>query len=518
MSLTQWYFAEDGGAVVDAAIATLDEDTPSESVMMVLAEPESLHVRPVAGAEFPDQPLPWTYDPEIRTWARPLSSLAPRQAPARPLLLPLGVASGATLIVNLEAINPLTINGPTPRITAVLRAWVMHLLLTPGRVVAAATATLTEVPGTSRFISAPTPEKLSAQLGERALSADVVILDDLSARHRFPSSAAVGIGQHLDVWTLRLSPTGPSARLTSAGEDRVLELESIIAINDAGWNQLGQTLGAPTAAAGSAPAPSPQPTPAASADADVAMGPEPHVWIQIFGNPTVTPPHGEPMEPGRRNTWTAIIAYLATVGRKGATNEEIRKACYGDNIKPETIRQHLSNIRGYLGPVSTGDGPLPEISRGGRPRAGEPPESYQLHPEVITAWDRVEQLIGAGPAHASDTALHRALNYVVGPPFAVLDKSVQARYQSWTKELIDTITDAVAGAALELATRSQGRGDQPGALWAARKGILVDPQRQDLWRLAIEVADPETRATLFTELRAAIADEHLETATRKLLP
>lgn len=127
--------------------------------MAILAEPDTISVLPSLDGAFPPPPRPWAHVPEIDSWTCSTDALHPSAAATarRPVMLPMGTARGGVLLVNLEEVSPLTISGHSSAVTAVLRAWVMNLLLAPHRVVAAtaaATAQLGAV-GSDRFITAP---------------------------------------------------------------------------------------------------------------------------------------------------------------------------------------------------------------------------------------------------------------------------------------------------------------------------------------------------------------------------
>lgn len=525
MSSISWFFNNDGGAVVDAAVATLG--APSDQLMAVVAEPGGVNVMPLDHQVFPTPPAPWRSDASLGSWSRPIDALAPIISPPRPLLLPLGTTSGAVFLVNLEALSPLTLTGESQLLTGVLRAWVLHLLLTPGRIVAAATTRLKSLPGTSRFISAASPRELAARLDELGVIADVVVVDDPTATHLFPATTAtISIDTRIGGWTFTVSSDGTAA-LASLDQGVTVPLQTVTSIDDRGWGELLATFNASAAPAPlSAPA-TPLPTPAtngAGAPADTetaeAAQPRPHIWVQILGEPTVVPPDGREIpETGRRATWTAIITYLATVGRTGASREQLRNNCWPENSKAheETVRQTLTRIRGFLGEAAAGQPALPELGRGGRRNDSEPPQLDKLHPAVITDWDRFNELVPHGPAAATDDALAEALSLVRGPVMGYPTKDA-GRYERWAKQLIDAIIDPVTDAALELGTRRLQAGDQPGTLAAAQSGILANPKRQDLWRLAIESADTATRTELYSQIRQVIPANEIEPATGKLLP
>ncbi len=506
--------------LVGSAVAALGRPTPP--LMAVLAEPEAISVLPHLDREFPPPPPPWSHVPDIDSWTCDPRDLRASVQPARrPVLLPLGVARGGVLLVNLEAVSPLTVTGDPDEVAAVLRAWVMNLLLVPHRIVAAtaaATAQLATV-GSGRFIAADDADALRQRLDSLAVQPDVVVLDDADPGRAtmFPTACVVTTAVTDGAWQLRVN--GRRATLANDHRNLALSLDSITAIDGAGWGDLLAALHSEAHAAAAAPPVAPPPAPERDdtvADADAQISPD--IWVRLLGAPAVTPPDGRTIDdPGRSRVWTSVIAYLATVGRGGATREDLRE-CWGHNsVGDQSIRQTVSRIRGFLGEGPDGRSLLPELGRGGRRGDFEPPQAHRLDPMVLSDWERWQQLVGDSPTTASDDALAEALALVRGPAFDV-PPTVAARYE-WAKFLKDDITDAVPDAALELATRRAKQGDQPGTVTAALAGVKANPQRQDLWRLALKATtDKVELAALADQLRRSIPSDEIEPPTRKLLP
>lgn len=523
-SAADWYFQDDGNGLVDSAVASLGQPTPP--LMAILAEPDTISVLPSLDRTFPPPPRPWAHVPEIDSWTCNTNALHPSADTARrPVMLPMGTARGGVLLVNLEEVSPLTISGHSSSVTAVLRAWVMNLLLAPHRVVAAtaaATAQLGTI-GSDRFITAPDAGTLRQRLTSLGVDADVVVLDDADPRgaELFPTTPCVITTAAAGIWDFRV--TGRSATLANDTRNLSLSLDAITSIDADGWEQLvtGLLADAPPAPRAPtngqhAPATNAAPTPAAAA-ADVDHV-SPHIWVRVLGEPVITPPDGRTIDdPGRSRVWTSVIAYLATVARDGATREELRD-CWGSTstVSDQSIRQTVSRIRGFLGNTPDGEPLLPELGRGGRRADSEPPQAHRMNPLVLSDWERWQQLVGESPATASDDALAEALALVRGPAFDV-PANTAARYE-WAKFLTDEITDAVPDAALQLATRRVERGDHTGTVTAAMAGLKANPQRQDLWRLTLTATtDKVDLATLSNQLRRSIPSGDIEPATRKLL-
>lgn len=586
-SVTDWYFQGPGESLVQSAIAALG--SPPPPLMAILAEPHTISVLPRLDEAFPAPPAPWEHVAEIDSWSCETARLhQPRPSHHRwPVLLPIGAARGGILLVSLESVRPLTIAGPTDAVDAVLRAWVLNLLLTPGRTVASTARAITALDrvGSPRLITAPDTATLRQRLQDRAATPDVVILDDPTAVAAFASTPCVittGEGAH-QWWSFHVTDI-QHATLANEARNLALDLDTVTSIDDAAWQHLVGVLGddvaerqrraaappappetapplsaretstppaweqppptmpaptpdappvwrpnpAPSApAAPSPPAPAPsapeQPpaiaTPAAAATA--AAGDPPHIWVRILGEPTLTPPEDRGVEEvGRTRSWTAVLAYLATVGRDGATRDEISD-CWPANLDPpgeETVRQTLSRIRTFLGTDSDGNKLLTDFVRGGRRSDSEPPQKVLLSPVVLSDWERWQQLVGDNPQSAIDAALSEALALVRGPAVDV-PPNLAPRYEKWSKFLKDEITDAIPAGALEMVRRLDSRGDRAGVAAAAEAGLKANPQRQDLWRPRLAAAPDQIElARLANELRKTVPSAEIEAATRKLLP
>lgn len=589
-SVTDWYFQGPGESLVQSAITALG--SPPPPLMAILAEPHTISVLPRLDEAFPAPPAPWEHIPDIDSWACDTARLRPRRAPHRwPVLLPIGAARGGILLVSLESVCPLTIGGPAEAVDAVLRAWVLNLLLTPGRTVASTARAITALDrvGSPRLITAPDTATLLQQIQDRGgASPDVVILDDHdpSAVAAFVSTPCVivtGDGTHQGWWSFHVTDV-QQGTLANEARNLALELDTITSIDDAGWQRIVGVLGddvvarqrraappaqpvtappqpAPEAAAPPAwelppqpgptppldgppvwravpapsavaePSPPPAPAPSAPEQLPATLAPAttttdpagdpPHIWVRILGEPALTPPEDRGVEEvGRTRSWTAVLAYLATVGRDGATREEVSE-CWPANLDPpgeETVRQTLSRIRTFLGADNDGNKLLTDFVRGGRRSDSEPPQKVHLSPIVLSDWERWQQLVGDHPQAATDSALSEALALVRGPAFDV-PRNLAPRYDKWSKFLKDEVTDAIPAGALEMVRRLDSRGDRAGVLAAAEAGLKANPQRQDLWRPRLAAAPDQIElARLANELRKTIPSAEIEAATRKLLP
>ncbi|MEV6726214.1 hypothetical protein AB0M94_35395 [Streptomyces xanthochromogenes] len=163
-----------------------------------------------------------------------------------------------------------------------------------------------------------------------------------------------------------------------------------------------------------------------------------------------------------------LAAFLAL--NPGADRHAIDYALWPTKIRDSARRdQAVSRTRSWLGQEH-----FPRISKTGDAR-------YRLGPHVTCDWSHFQDLARTGHAdHTEDgnLALRRALALVRGRPFAATDPG---RYE-WAAPVIEDMISAIGHAAAELSTRCREAGDIPGALWAARRGLLAAADNELLHR------------------------------------
>lgn len=187
-----------------------------------------------------------------------------------------------------------------------------------------------------------------------------------------------------------------------------------------------------------------------------------------------------------------LVVYLALHPR-GATNEAWATALWPDRIMaPSSLHSTASVARRSLGRARNGEDHLPHSH--GR---------LALADTVTTDWERFVAL-----ADEEDVESWRcALELVRGRPFEGL------RSSDWP--ILEGIGPAIESAIIDVAGRRAdaclAADDARGARWAARKGLLVSPYDERLYRILMRAADldgnPAGVEAAMAELVRLVADD-----------
>ena len=187
-----------------------------------------------------------------------------------------------------------------------------------------------------------------------------------------------------------------------------------------------------------------------------------------------------------------LVVYLA-VHPTGAPNDIWSTALWPDRVMaPSSLHSTASVARRSLGKARDGSDHLPRSH--GR---------LALGPSVGTDWDRFLAL-----SEREDPAEWRAaLELVRGRPFDGL------RSTDWA--ILDGTAPSMESAIVDLSGRLAGAclraGDPRGAEWSARRGLLVSPYDERLYRMLLRAADaagnPGGVESVMTELVRVVADE-----------
>jgi DNA-binding SARP family transcriptional activator len=165
-----------------------------------------------------------------------------------------------------------------------------------------------------------------------------------------------------------------------------------------------------------------------------------------------------------------LVVYLA-MHPQGASNEAWATALWPDRIMaPSSLHSTASVARRALGMSRDGLDHLPR-SHGRLKLAGS----------VGTDWDRFVVLADSGDGES----WRSAMALVRGRPFDGLRSSDWPILEGIGPAIESTIVD-VSG---RLAGASLAAGDPRGAEWAARKGLLVSPYDERLYRMLMRAAD-----------------------------
>lgn len=187
-----------------------------------------------------------------------------------------------------------------------------------------------------------------------------------------------------------------------------------------------------------------------------------------------------------------LVVYLA-MHPKGVTNEVWATALWPDRVMaPSSLHSTASVARRALGRSPDGIDHLPRSH--GR---------LALSPTVVTDWDR---FVALADSSAVDQ-WRSALELVRGRPFEGL------RSSDWP--ILEGIGPAIEAAVVDLSGRLAGSylaaGDPTGAEWSARRGLLVSPYDERLYRMLLRAADlagnPAGVEAVMAELVRLVADD-----------
>jgi DNA-binding SARP family transcriptional activator len=187
-----------------------------------------------------------------------------------------------------------------------------------------------------------------------------------------------------------------------------------------------------------------------------------------------------------------LVVYLA-MHPKGATNDTWATALWPDRLMASSSLHSTASVaRRALGKGRHGDDHLPRSH--GR---------LCLASTVGTDWDRFVALCEVG----TTASLRSALGLVRGRPFEGL------RASDWP--VLEGISPAMEASIVDVSGRLAGaflRSDDPsGAEWAARKGLLVSPYDERLYRMLMRAADaagnPAGVESMMDELMRLVADD-----------
>lgn len=201
-------------------------------------------------------------------------------------------------------------------------------------------------------------------------------------------------------------------------------------------------------------------------------------------------------EPFRRAAALDLVVYLA-FHRGGSANADWPSAVWLDRtVASATVHSTASDARRALGRHVDG---TELISRG---------RHLLLHPEVSTDVDRFKRLIARG----DPLSTANALRLVRGPVFHGLDRADWAVFDGTRAAVVALVVDA----ALRAGDGFVRDGQSAQATWAVRRGLLIDPFDERLYRalLRATAARPDRvglRTTMEELLKLARAGNPPET-------
>lgn len=179
------------------------------------------------------------------------------------------------------------------------------------------------------------------------------------------------------------------------------------------------------------------------------------------------------LDSSRKSAGIELVAYLAL--NPGIDHHAIDSALWPGSLVTKQLRNPvISRTRSWLATDHDGNAHLPRVQDSGDSR-------YRLGPKVTCDWTAFQEHTRKGLADQGedgDLALRKALALVRGRPFAGINPT---RY-AWAEPFIQEMVSAITHVAYELSTRRRESGDVPGALWAARQGLLAAEENEMLHR------------------------------------
>ncbi|MFH8736798.1 LysM peptidoglycan-binding domain-containing protein [Streptomyces sp. NPDC017964] len=194
--------------------------------------------------------------------------------------------------------------------------------------------------------------------------------------------------------------------------------------------------------------------------------------VSLLGPISIEGANGR-IDSNRRTAATELIAFLAL--NPGVDHHAVDDALWPGRLVNKQMRNAvISRTRSWLGKNAEGQAHLPRVQDTGDSR-------YRLGPDVTCDWSRFQRFARTGLARHNedgDLALRRALSLVRGRPFTGIDTQ---RY-AWAEPFIQEMVSAIVDVAYELSSRRRETDDVPGALWAARRGLLAAEESEMLHR------------------------------------
>ncbi|HET7489172.1 MAG TPA: hypothetical protein VFJ85_14670 [Acidimicrobiales bacterium] len=473
-------------------------------IEVLLAEPA-----PVAppGFDVVDGGHVWRLDPDAEL--AQLRAEGDEHAPASPALVSVGCSPEGPLLVDLEGIGVLSVEGAAERVAAFLAGvaleltcatWAegidLHLFgadpgLAPAervtvhedleevvelaeRAARGAAASLEACPSTLAGRVAEPAEGWAPTVVVVGGKHDPALLERLAAAAR-PGSGVVVVAEgpvRAASWRLhvvddgyaRLDPVGLAIRVAGAPEGMATNLAGLDGEAIAG----AAALVSAAAEEGVDAALASIPTDTRARPAITLRRRTPEIWVNVLGPVTFT---GLAKPLGSRRKLAEVLAYLGTHDGP-VPGERIRAAVWPDeDIDAKSFREAVSRLRTVVGVER-----LP-AAKGG---------AYQLSDDIVGrdwAWFRELSAAAAAAPDVDDSmALWReALELVRGEPFGGTIGDEGPFVWSVSELLVYEMQVAVTKAADALAELALGAGDPELAMWATSRGHLATPSQLSLF-------------------------------------
>ncbi|MBW3662723.1 MAG: LysM peptidoglycan-binding domain-containing protein [Actinobacteria bacterium] len=495
----------DTATFVDLALRHLADGCggrPSPAVTLVLCGQDDVTVHLDAPSE--DVPEGWLASGDS-TWVieRPDNLDALAQHKATPSLFPVLVTVGSTpdgraALVNLAGRDPLGVHGDPDRAAELMAVWALELATTP-RVDALEVLTV-GIDGLPADLERLTPltdaDDLHAELARRPVTGEVeapslVVLangvdDEAEAAVRAASekredlvavisrSCSPTTRRHTEITgnTAVLHPAGLAVELVELGISDLASVGRLLdqAKNDPELPVPLSALGDDDHEAGSSD------TPVGEVDVRV-LGPVDVIGVDRF-------PTNKTME---------LVAYLA-MHRDGATTDMLLEALWPNHEpRPARLYTEASRARKALGTRADGSPYLPDAELG----------RYRIADAVTSDYERFSAHVAAATRDPdlADQHLREALTLVRGAPF-----SATATAYTWAHQLEIRISEEIVTAAHDLAHQMLDSARYEDAVWAAERGLSVNPLAEPLIRVLMIAADATGNTARVHEVMARLRE------------
>jgi DNA-binding SARP family transcriptional activator len=205
------------------------------------------------------------------------------------------------------------------------------------------------------------------------------------------------------------------------------------------------------------------------------------VEILVLGPVDVAGGEMGSVEPSRRMAALGLLAYMAAHDRPVSADQLAGSLWPLDATKDnltgpqhKTVMNVISRARAVLG-----------YSAGGHERLVHTPQGYRLAKDVSSDWTRFERLVAGARSQAPPEAmagLRRALELVRGEPFS---GALSSQFFEWVaSEHLDlTLSAKIVDVAQDLGELALVAEDYETVTWAVEKGLLLEPTREEMFRL-----------------------------------
>ena len=545
--------ADEASEWVDAAMRALAGDLAGSECPrlpeIVAVRPGDLGLEVLLGSADDEPPAGWeavdggfVWRLERRVDLAELQRRAAGQSSTSPALVSLGASPEGPVLVDLEALGALSVEGDPARVGAFLSGVALELLCAPWaqgvdlRLVGASEAVarndgatclddadalvaeLAALMEATRGSLGDHPSTLAGRLDPRSGDdwaptlvvvarsgvAPPEVLERLATLTRVPGAGAAVVAPGPLVgarWRLHIEPDGRASLEPLGLSVHVAGVAEGLEVTQAGLDEAAID-GAATLLATAADVD--DVAPVTELLPDVAPTPtaprQPaEVWVAVLGPVEVT---GWATPIRQRKKFAELVAYLATHPERPVPGERLHAACWPDQETATyaSFKETMSRVRNHLGDDSRGRRHLPQAVN----------SAYSLGPHVGCDWIRFKELVAEAGHAAPAEALRlygEALELVRGEPFADVAKGTYV--WAWSENLVYEIELTVGRVASAMGQLALDLGDPERAMWASARGQLASPVQQSLFRVdmraAAELGDTDgiTRA-----LQAATRAQH----------